>query len=84
MLKNITQAQIKAELLSELGLSNPHQVPKIEKIIIGAGVGTLAQKDKKLVKEVQENLTLIAGQKAVVNKARKSISNFKLRSTSNL
>ena len=79
MLQNITQAQIKAELLSELGLSNPHQVPKIEKIIIGAGVGTLAQKDKKLVKEVQENLTLIAGQKAVVNKARKSISNFKLR-----
>jgi large subunit ribosomal protein L5 len=79
MIENVTQGAIKAELLSELGLSNPHQVPKIEKIIVAAGVGTLAQKDKKIVKEVQENLTLIAGQKAVINKAKKSISNFKLR-----
>ena len=79
MIENITQAQIKAELLSELGLQNPHQVPKIEKIVVAAGVGTLAQKDKKLVGQVQENLTLIAGQKAVINKAKKSISNFKLR-----
>ncbi len=79
MIENITQAQIKAELLSELGLKNPHQVPKLEKVIVAAGVGTLAQKDKKLVGQVQENLTLIAGQKAVINKAKKSISNFKLR-----
>ena len=79
MIENITQAQIKAELLSELGLDNLHQVPKLEKVVVAAGVGTLAQKDKKLVAQVQENLTLIAGQKAVINKAKKSISNFKLR-----
>ena len=50
MIENITQAQIKAELLSELGLDNLHQVPKLEKVVVAAGVGTLAQKDKKYKK----------------------------------
>ncbi len=79
MIENITQAQIAKDLQKELGLSNPHQVPKITKVIIASGIGTLAQKDKKIVKEVVENLTLIAGQKPIVNNARLSISNFKLR-----
>mgnify|MGYP005659203883 FL=1 len=79
MIENITQAQIAKELQKDLGLSNPHQTPKITKVIVAAGIGTLAQKDKKVVKEVVANLTLIAGQKPVVNKARLSISNFKLR-----
>jgi large subunit ribosomal protein L5 len=79
MIENITQAQISKELQKDLGLGNPHQTPKITKVIVAAGIGTLAQKDKKVVKEVVANLTLIAGQKPVVNKARLSISNFKLR-----
>lgn len=54
------------------------QVPKIEKICINQGVG-LATQDKKLVDTAQEEITAIVGQKAVITKAKKSISNFKLR-----
>lgn len=54
------------------------QVPKLEKICINQGVGGATQ-DKKLVDNALEEITLIAGQKAVPVKARKSVSNFKLR-----
>lgn len=54
------------------------QAPKIEKIVINMGVGE-ARENKKFLENAVEELTLIAGQKPVVTKARKSISNFKLR-----
>jgi large subunit ribosomal protein L5 len=70
--------EIRAALKSELQLSNIMQVPKLEKIVINMGVGEAIGNSKLLDKAV-EQLTIIAGQKAVVTKAKKSISNFKLR-----
>lgn len=75
----ITNAAVRDDLQKELSLDNVTLVPKVEKISISVGVGTLAQKDKKAIQEVVENLTAIAGQKPVITQARKSISNFKLR-----
>ena len=54
------------------------QVPKLTKISINQGVGN-AVNDKKLIEAAQQEMTLIAGQKAVLTKSRKDISNFKLR-----
>ncbi|MBC2593311.1 50S ribosomal protein L5 [Ruficoccus amylovorans] len=65
------------ELLKSLGYKNVHQVPKVEKVVINSGLN--ASRDKNWVAEVQKEITSIAGQQAVVTKARKSVSNFKLR-----
>ena len=67
-----------AQLKEQLGVVNVHQVPRLEKIVLNMGVGSGIQ-EKKHVEEAAEALTLIAGQKAVVTRARKSIANFKLR-----
>jgi len=58
--------------------SNKMEIPKIEKIVINMGVGEASQDKKKVVKAVEE-MQLIAGQKPVVTKAKKSIATFKLR-----
>jgi len=70
--------EIKDTLMSELGLKNVMQVPKLEKIVINMGVGEAIANIKTLDSAV-EQLTAVAGQKAVVTRAKKSISNFKLR-----
>lgn len=57
---------------------NPMEVPKLVKICINQGVGAATQ-DKKLVDVAAEEITMISGQKAVVTKAKQSVSNFKLR-----
>ncbi len=68
-----------APLLKEqLGLPNVMQVPTLEKIVLNMGLGE-AVSDKKTIDEALEELGLIAGQKPRINKARKSIANFKLR-----
>ena len=77
-LKNHYHTQVRAKLQEEFGFDNPHQIPGIEKIVINVGVGEAA-KDQKLLQSVVEELGIITGQKAVVNRARKSISNFSLR-----
>ena len=69
---------VKAALLAELGLGNVMQVPKIEKIVINMGVGKATQQPSLLEGAVRD-LTLIAGQKPIITKARDSIANFKLR-----
>ncbi|MBT5346932.1 50S ribosomal protein L5 [bacterium] len=79
MNKVLTHKDITGKLAENLGLKNPMALPRISKITISAGIGKLYNSDKKVVKEVVENLTFIAGQKPVVTKARLSISNFKLR-----
>lgn len=66
------------ELKTELGITNVHAVPKLEKITLNVGVGK-AQGDKKVIENVESTLKRISGQKPVHIKARKSISNFKLR-----
>ena len=72
------QEEVHANLMEQLGLDNPMQVPTLEKIVLNMGLGE-AMQDKKAIDEALEELGLITGQKPRVNKARKSIANFKLR-----
>jgi large subunit ribosomal protein L5 len=72
--------EIRGKLQKELGIKNPMEVPKIKKITINAGIGSYLQKlGSKDASYVVECLSNIAGQKALLNKAKMSISNFKLR-----
>jgi large subunit ribosomal protein L5 len=65
-------------LKEQLGLANPMQVPRLEKVVVNMGVGE-AVKDGRLLDAALEDLATITGQKAVITKARKSIAGFKLR-----
>ncbi len=65
-------------LMKEMSYTNVMQAPKLEKIVINQGVGA-AISDKKLIEVATEEITNIAGQKAVSTKSKKDISNFKLR-----
>ena len=70
--------ELRSALKEELSLKSVSQVPELEKIVINMGLGDAIQNNKVLDAAVEE-LGLITGQKAVVTKAKKSISNFKLR-----
>lgn len=65
-------------LKEKFGFDNPMRVPHLEKVILNVGIGD-ANNDQKLLDSVVDELTIISGQKPVVTRARKSISNFKLR-----
>ena len=65
-------------MTEKFGYKNPLEVPKLEKIVINMGVGEATQ-DKKKVDVAAQEMELIAGQKPVVTKAKKSIAQFKLR-----
>jgi large subunit ribosomal protein L5 len=65
-------------LMKELGLQNPMQVPRLEKIVVNMGLGE-ALANNKILESAVDQLGAITGQKAVVTRARKSIANFKLR-----
>ncbi len=67
-----------AQLKEQLGLRNVMEVPRITKITLNMGVGE-AINDKKIIQKAVEDLTLIAGQKASVTEARKSVASFKIR-----
>jgi large subunit ribosomal protein L5 len=77
-LKAHYRGKIRAALKEEFGYKNEMMIPKLDKIVLNMGVGE-AVKDTKKVKTAQEELTAIAGQKAVVTKARKSIAGFRVR-----
>jgi len=81
-LKITYEKEIVAKLMSKLSLKNKHDVPKIEKIILNMGLGEDASDGKKL-KACIEDMALIAGQKPITTKFKKSISNFKTRKGSN-
>ena len=81
-LKHTYKKDIVAKLMSKLSLKNKHNVPKIEKIILNMGLGEDASDGKKL-KACVEDIALIAGQKPIITKFKKSISNFKTRKGSN-
>ena len=81
-LKEKYNKEIISKLMSKLSLKNRHNVPKIVKIILNMGLGEDASDGKKL-KACSEDLALIAGQKPVITKFKKSISNFKTRKGSN-
>ena len=81
-LKIAYDKEIVTKLMSKLSLKNKHDVPKIEKIILNMGLGEDASDGKKL-KTCADDLGLIAGQKPIVTKFKKSISNFKTRKGAN-
>ena len=77
-LKARYDAEIKQALLVQLGLANPMQVPKLEKIVINMGVGRATQQPSLLDGAVSD-LTKLSGQKPIITKSRDAIANFKLR-----
>jgi len=81
-LKVTYEKEIISKLMNKLSLKNKHDVPKIEKIILNMGLGEDASDGKRL-KACIEDMALIAGQKPIITKFKKSISNFKTRKGSN-
>lgn len=77
-LKEKFDNEICPAMVDLLGLKNQHQIPRIEKIIINMGVGS-AVGEKKHLEDAAASMALIAGQKPVITKARKSVANFRLR-----
>lgn len=67
------------ELAKELGIENPMQIPRIEKIVLNMGIGTYVAAGNKDFSSLKNDLALISGQLPRVNHARIAISNFKLR-----
>ena len=78
-LKALYKDSIRAALKEEFSYSNDMQIPRLDKIVLNIGCGAEAVKDSKKAKSAQEDLTAIAGQKAVVTKASKSIAGFRVR-----
>lgn len=77
-MKALYTAKIRAAMKAEFGYKNDMMIPRLDKIVLNMGVGE-AVKDTKKVKTAAEQLSLIAGQKAVITNARKSIATFRVR-----
>ena len=77
-LKDQYESEIRPQLQEELGLSSVMQVPRLEKITLNMGVGE-AKTDAKQLDSAMDELTIIAGQRPQVRKARKSVAQFKIR-----
>ena len=69
---------VRPKLQEEFGYANSHQIPKVVKVVINVGAGEAA-KDRKLLDSIMAELEVISGQKPLMNRARRSISNFQLR-----
>jgi large subunit ribosomal protein L5 len=78
LLKKKYREEIVPALVKEFGYKNVMQAPRLEKIVVNQGVG-VATADKKLIEVAQNELSVITGQKALITRATKDISNFKLR-----
>lgn len=70
--------EVRTQLQSDLGITNPMLLPRIEKIVISVGAGDYA-KDSKIMQNIADTISLIAGQKAVITLAKKSVAGFKMR-----
>ena len=81
-LKTTYEKEIITKLMSKLSLKNKHDVPRIKKIVLNMGLGEDASDGKK-IKSCADDLGLIAGQKPIITKFKKSISNFKTRKGAN-
>ncbi len=77
-LKEKYNNSIKEALAKEFDIKNPMLIPSIEKIVISVGAGDLA-KDQKILQNIADTISLIAGQKALITKAKKSVAGFKVR-----
>ncbi|MFT5346782.1 MAG: large subunit ribosomal protein L5 [Sulfitobacter sp.] len=78
-LKAIYAETIRPAMKEEFGYKNDMQIPGLEKIVLNIGCGAEAVRDSKKAKSAQEDLSSIAGQKALVTKAKKSIAGFRVR-----
>ncbi|MDH3207614.1 MAG: 50S ribosomal protein L5 [Gemmatimonadota bacterium] len=77
-LKAHYETHVRSKLQEEFQFKNPHQIPGVQKVVLNVGVGG-ASKDAKLLDSVIEELGIITGQKALMKRARRSVSNFQLR-----
>ncbi|MBE3637422.1 50S ribosomal protein L5 [Mangrovicoccus algicola] len=77
-LKTLYRDEIRSKLREEFGYKNVMMIPRLDKIVLNMGVGE-AVNDTKKVKSASEDLSAIAGQKAVITKAKKSIAGFRVR-----
>jgi len=77
-LKELYEGELRARLQEDLGLSSTMQVPRVQKITLNMGVGE-AKTDSKTLDAALEELTTIAGQRAQMRRARKSVASFKIR-----
>ena len=77
-LKDIYVNEVAPALMSKFSYKSPMQIPKFDKIVINVGAGD-AKDNSKVIDNVIEEITMIAGQRAVPTRARKSVANFKLR-----
>ena len=82
-LQKLYEDQLRPQLIEQFGLTNVMETPKLEKVVLNMGVGDAVQDSKKIQAAV-DNLAIIAGQKPVVTKAKKSIASFKLREGMNI
>lgn len=82
-MKDFYQKTVTGELRKEFGYTNVHQIPKVTKVIVNAGVGR-ASVDAKKLDAVVAGLAQITGQAPVINKSKKSIAGFKLREGMNI
>ncbi|GHF98732.1 50S ribosomal protein L5 [Deinococcus piscis] len=78
-LKEKYQSQVRPALVEQFSYSSVMAAPRIEKIVINEGLGSAARDDSKAIDKAAKELALITLQKPVITKAKKSISNFKLR-----
>ncbi len=76
-LRKLYIEQVVPELVRTRGYKNKHEVPKLTKIVLNSGID--ADADKNQIADIQRDLGLVAGQKPVIAKAKKAISNFKLK-----
>ena len=81
-LKELYLKEIKPDLTKQLGLKNLYMSPKLEKVVINMGLG-IDGNDSKILKSCEEDLGKITGQKPIITKFKKSISNFKTRKGTN-
>ena len=81
-LKELFVREIKPSLKQQFGYKNHYMVPQIQKIVLNMGLG-IDGNDAKIIKSSQEDLAAITGQKPIVTKFKKSISNFKTRKNTN-
>ncbi|KKQ38317.1 MAG: hypothetical protein US54_C0012G0014 [Candidatus Roizmanbacteria bacterium GW2011_GWA2_37_7] len=77
-IKDTYNSSIKQQLKKELGIQNDFAVPRVMKVVINVGVGE-AVSNKKAIENVTKQIEMIAGQKTVITKARKSIAAYKIR-----
>ncbi|SDJ35912.1 50S ribosomal protein L5 [Proteiniclasticum ruminis] len=77
-LQEVYNEQVIPKMMEKFGYKNIMEVPKLEKIVINMGVGK-AKENAKILESAVSDLTIIAGQKPIITKAKKSVANFKLR-----